>query len=47
LRYRDGRKLLLTPHDVQHFIVRVRTLAKLANAATLEAGASIDGRTSR
>jgi len=47
LRYRDGRKVLLTPHDVQHFIVRVRTLANLANAATLEAGASIDGRTSR
>jgi hypothetical protein len=47
LRYRDGRKVLVTPHDVQHFIVRVRTLANLANAATLEAGSSIDGRTSR
>jgi len=30
LRYRDGRKVVLTPHDVQHFIVRVRTLAKVA-----------------
>lgn len=29
LRYRDGRKFVLTPHDVQHFIVRVRTLAKM------------------
>lgn len=29
LRYRDGRQVLLTPHDVQHFIVRVRTLAKM------------------
>ena len=29
LRYRDGRKVVLTPHDVQHFIVRVRTLAGL------------------
>lgn len=29
LRYRDGRKVVLTPHDVQHFIVRVRTLAKI------------------
>jgi len=31
LRYRDGRKVVLTPHDVQHFIVRVRTLAKVAD----------------
>jgi hypothetical protein len=31
LRYRDGRKVLLTPHDVQHFIVRVRTLSKLVS----------------
>ena len=30
LRYRDGRRVVVTPHDVQHFIVRVRTLAKLA-----------------
>jgi len=29
LRYRDGRKVLVTPHDVQHFIVRVRNLAGL------------------
>ena len=27
LRYRDGTKVVLTPHDVQHFIVRVRRLA--------------------
>lgn len=32
LRYRDGRKVVLTPHDVQHFIVRVRTLAKMTAA---------------
>jgi hypothetical protein len=31
LRYRDGKKVVVTPHDVQHFIVRVRTLAKAAN----------------
>jgi hypothetical protein len=31
LRYRDGRKVVVTPHDVQHFIVRVRTLAKLSS----------------
>jgi hypothetical protein len=31
LKYRDGRKVVVTPHDVQHFIVRVRTLAKIAN----------------
>ena len=30
LRYRDGRKVLVTPHDVQHFIVRVRRLAGLS-----------------
>ena len=30
LRYRDGRKVMLTPHDVQHFIVRVRNLAGLS-----------------
>ena len=29
LRYRSGAKVVVTPHDVQHFIVRVRTLAKL------------------
>ena len=29
LRYRDGRKVVVTPHDVQHFIVRVRTLARV------------------
>jgi hypothetical protein len=29
LRYRDGKKAVVTPHDVQHFIVRVRTLANL------------------
>lgn len=29
LRYRDGKKVVVTPHDVQHFIVRVRTLAKM------------------
>ncbi len=29
LRYRDGKKVVVTPHDVQHFIVRVRTLANL------------------
>jgi Bacterial PH domain len=31
LRYRDGRKVVLTPHDVQHFIVRLKTLAKAAS----------------
>ena len=30
LRYRDGRQVVVTPHDVQHFIVRVRKLAGLA-----------------
>jgi hypothetical protein len=29
LRYRNGDKVVVTPHDVQHFIVRVRTIAKL------------------
>jgi hypothetical protein len=29
LRYRDGNKVVVTPHDVQHFIVRVRTLANM------------------
>jgi hypothetical protein len=29
LRYRDGRQVVLSPHDVQHFIVKVRTLAGL------------------
>lgn len=32
LRYRDGRNVVLTPGDVQHFIVRARTLAHLASA---------------
>lgn len=31
LRYRDGNKVVVTPHDVQNFIVRVRTLAKLTS----------------
>jgi hypothetical protein len=34
LRYRDGKKVLVTPHDVQHFIARVRTLARIAGGAT-------------
>jgi Bacterial PH domain len=29
LCYRDGRQVILSPHDVQHFIVKVRTLAGL------------------
>jgi len=29
LRYRDGRKVVVTPGDVQHFIVRTRTLARI------------------
>jgi hypothetical protein len=33
LRYRDGSKVVVTPHDVQHFIVRVRTLAKMSSEA--------------
>jgi hypothetical protein len=28
LRYRDGRKVVVTPGDVQHFVARVRTQAK-------------------
>lgn len=30
LAYRDGKKVVVTPHDVQHFIVRVRTLTKVS-----------------
>ena len=30
LRYRDGTKVVVTPDDVQHFIVRVRSLAGLS-----------------
>jgi hypothetical protein len=33
LRYRDGRQVVLTPHDVQRFIVRLRTLAKIMEEA--------------
>lgn len=33
LRYRDGRQVVVTPDDVQQFIVRVRTLAKLGDGA--------------
>ena len=33
LRYRDGTKVVVTPHDVQHFIVRVKTLAKMSSEA--------------
>jgi hypothetical protein len=29
LRYQDGRKVVVTPHDVQHFIVQARRLAGL------------------
>jgi len=29
LRYHDGRKVIVTPDDVQHFVVRVRTQAKV------------------
>lgn len=29
LRYADGTKIVVTPDDVQHFIVRTRTLARL------------------
>jgi hypothetical protein len=29
LRYRDGAKVILTPDDVQHFIVQVRRLAHM------------------
>jgi hypothetical protein len=28
LRYRDGAQVVLTPHDVQHFIVKVRARAE-------------------
>jgi len=28
LRYRNGRKVVVTPGDVQHFVVRVRTQAR-------------------
>jgi hypothetical protein len=30
LRYRDGKQVVVTPHDVQLFIVRVRNLAGLS-----------------
>jgi len=33
LRYADGKRVVVTPHDVQHFIVRAKTLAKLRSAA--------------
>jgi len=33
LEYANRRKVVVTPHDVQHFIVRVKTLAKLSSAA--------------
>ncbi|HEY1873013.1 MAG TPA: PH domain-containing protein [Steroidobacteraceae bacterium] len=29
LRYRDGQKVIVTPHDVQHFVIRARNLAGL------------------
>jgi Bacterial PH domain len=29
LRYRDGARVVLTPHDVQHFLVQVRRVANL------------------
>jgi hypothetical protein len=29
LRYRSGARVVLTPHDVQHFLVQVRRLAQL------------------
>jgi Bacterial PH domain len=29
LRYRDGAQVVVTPHDVQHFIVQVRRLARI------------------
>jgi len=31
LRYQDGKNIVVTPDDVQHFIVRVRTLAKMVD----------------
>src|SRR5207245_1626694 len=33
LRYRDGSQVVVTPHDVQHFIVRVKTRAKMSSEA--------------
>jgi Bacterial PH domain len=30
LAYRNGSKVMVTPHDVQHFIIKVRTLIKNA-----------------
>src|SRR5947208_16339380 len=33
LRYRDGSQVVVTPHDVQHFIVRLKTLAKMSSEA--------------
>jgi Bacterial PH domain len=38
LRYRDGSKVVVTPHDVQHFIVRLRSLANIAPAAVVGGG---------
>ena len=35
LRYADGKNVVVTPDDVQHFIVRAKTLAKVAGAARL------------
>lgn len=32
LRYADGARIVVTPDDVQHFIVRTRTLARLTAA---------------
>jgi hypothetical protein len=32
LRYRDGKKVIVTPGDVQHFIVCLRTQAKISSA---------------
>lgn len=34
LRYRDGRNVVLTPDDVQHFIVQVKTLTKIDQGRT-------------
>ena len=31
LRYQDGKNVVVTPNDVQHFIVRVRTLANMVD----------------
>jgi len=30
LRYRDGKQVVVTPHDVQHFIVQLRRAANIA-----------------